>query len=80
MDPRELLTIQLQRGQATAHKGRQEIGALGQATAVMTPGQAFAPNVDALTGKKGGLPSWAWAALGGVALFALWQSRAKKAR
>lgn len=81
MDPREVLAIQLQRGQATAHKGRQEIGAFGQATAPLTPGAAFAPDVDALTGKKGGLPPWAWMALGGAALFVLWsQSRAKKAR
>lgn len=77
MDPRELLAIQLQRGQATAHRGRQEIGAFGQA--VLNPGQAFAPDVDALTGKKGGLPTWTWVALGGVAVFALW-SQAKKAR
>ena len=78
MDPRELLTIQLQRGQATAHRGRQEVSGFGEAA--LNPGRAFAPNVDALTGKKGGLPTWAWAALGGVALFALWQSQAKKAR
>jgi hypothetical protein len=73
MDPRELLAIQLQRGQATAHKGRQELSGFGEAA--LNPGRAFAPNVDALTGKQGGLPTWAWVALGATALYFVARAR-----
>ena len=76
MDPREVLAIQLQRGQATAHKGRQEIGGFGEANpAPLTPGAAFAPNVDALTGKSGGLPDWAWVVCGIAAIYFIARDR-----
>lgn len=76
MDPREVLAIQLQRGQATAHKGRQEVAGFGEAGPSLTPGAAFAPDVDALTGKAGGLPSWVWIA-GGVGLAVYFLTRGR---
>lgn len=39
------------------------------------PTAALAPDVDALTGKKAGLPSWVWVAGGAVAVFALLRKR-----
>jgi hypothetical protein len=39
------------------------------------PTAALTPNVDALTGKKEGLPLWVWAAGGAVAVFALLRKR-----
>lgn len=67
MDPREFLTVQLQRGQATAHAGRREVASFGQ-----TPGQVLAPDVNVLTGKSGGGPPlWVWLAVGGLAAYLL---------
>jgi len=37
MDPQELLAFKAQRGQATLHKGRQEIAGLGEAPATGLP-------------------------------------------
>jgi hypothetical protein len=39
------------------------------------PTAALAPDVDALTGKKEGLPLWVWVAGGAVAVFALLRKR-----
>jgi hypothetical protein len=53
-------------------------GALPSPTAAQLPTgptAALTPNVDALTGKKEGLPLWVWAAGGAVAVFALLRKR-----
>lgn len=73
MDPREVLAIQLQRGQATAHPGRQVLSGIEAQTDLPSPGQAFGVDLRRLL--EAGPPLWVWLVGGAAAVYLLTRER-----